>query len=474
MIAAIILLSLLTRLINLNQSLWLDEAINVVAASRLSLAEFLTSYPVGDFHPPGYFLVIWLWGRLFDFSELVIRLPSVIFGVTTVYLVFRLGKKLFNQRVGLWAALLMAVAPLHVYYSQEARMYALAALAATFSWYLLVRLSDSWQTKIAYLVSLMLVWYSDYLAYLIIPAQIIYLVWADRGKLKPASLMLGLSVVALIPWWPVFLAQLKSGTQAAADLAGWASVVGGSGVKDLLLVAAKTFIGRVSIDDKTIYLGLMATLSVIYGWVLFKAIRRLDQSTKLLICWLIVPTAMALLISFKVPVLAYFRMLFILPAFYLLVAHGINSTGDRLIKPVTAVIVLVSIVSLFIYDTNSRFHRENWRGAVALTENLAKKDRAIIVLESNNLFAPFLYYSRTPDLTFAGLKNIPAKDRLDLANLEVITVDSSKEKIYLFEYLVDITDPQRLLETELKRLGYHNRQTYDFSGVGFVRLYQLE
>lgn len=474
MIAAIILLGLVIRLINLNQSLWLDEAINVVAASKLSLTEFLISYPIGDFHPPGYWLVIWLWGRLFDFSEFVIRLPSVIFGVATVYLVFRLGKKLFNQRVGLWAALLMAVAPLHVYYSQEARMYALAALAATLSWYLLVRLSGSWQTKIAYLVSLMLVWYSDYLAYLIIPAQIIYLVWADRGKLKPASLMLGLSVVALIPWWPVFLAQLKSGTQAAASLPGWARVVGGSGVKDLLLVAAKTFIGRISIDDKTIYLLLMVTLSGIYGWVLFKAIRKLDQSTKLLLCWLIVPTATALLISFKVPVLAYFRMLFILPAFYLLVAHGINSTGDRLIKPATAVIVLVSIVSLFIYYTNSRFQRENWREAVTLTENLAKKDRAIVIMESNNLFAPFLYYSHAPNLTFPGLKNIPAKDRLDLANLEVITVNSSKEKIYLFEYLVDVTDPQRLLETELKRLGYQNRKTYDFSGVGFVRLYQLE
>src|SRR3989344_1581378 len=185
MIWLILLLAFILRLVNLNQSLWWDEAINIVYARSSDLWWFVTKYSVGDFHPPGWFAILWGWGYVFGFSEISVRLPSVIFGVATVWLIYLLGKELFSRKVGLLAALFLAIAPLHIYYSQEARMYVFAAFAVTLSFYFLHHLivSRKW-TGLGYIVSLVLVLYSDYLAYLVIPTQIFYLIWAKKLNRK--------------------------------------------------------------------------------------------------------------------------------------------------------------------------------------------------------------------------------------------------------------------------------------------------
>src|SRR5579884_1198622 len=121
MIFLILLVSLILRLITLNQSLWLDESINVLAGKSLGFWQFVSAYPTGDFHPPLYFGILWIWERLFGYSEIAVRFPSVFLGVASIYLTFLLGKELFNKKVGLISALLTALGPILVFYSQEAR-----------------------------------------------------------------------------------------------------------------------------------------------------------------------------------------------------------------------------------------------------------------------------------------------------------------------------------------------------------------
>src|SRR3989338_7517756 len=135
MIWVILVLGTILRLISLNQSLWLDEAINVMAANSYSFFEMITQYAIADFHPPGWFIILWLWGKLFGYSEIAVRLPSVIFGVLTIYSVYLIGKKIVSQNLGLIAALLFAINPLHIYYSQEARIYAFATLAVSINFF---------------------------------------------------------------------------------------------------------------------------------------------------------------------------------------------------------------------------------------------------------------------------------------------------------------------------------------------------
>lgn len=452
MIYIILIISVLLRIIKLDQSLWWDEAINVVNATNLSFLDFVTRYPIGDFHPPGYFILLWVWIHFFGFSEIVVRIPSVAFGVATVWLVYLLGKELFNKKIATLASLFMALAPLHVYYSQEARMYSLATFAVILSFYFLLK--KNW---IGYVLAGVLVLYSDYLPYLIFPTHLIYIIWCERNYFKKTLFFQVISFAFLVPWLFIFPKQLTTGTNAAALLPGWASVVGGADLKQLLLIPIKMILGRISLENKLIYSGVISIILFIYSFILWKGIKKFDKPTKLLILWLILPIILAFLISFYIPVLAYFRLLFILPAFYLLLAKGVLSLPKRLIFSVIGLISLISIISLIFYYTNPKFQRENWREAVYTVEQKAKNG-GIILFEDNNLPAPFIYYSQNM---------APASAGLGLLNFY-------KKNIYLFEYLVDINDPSRLLEKQIKNKGFKEIEILHFDGVGFVRHFRLQ
>ena len=458
MIFLILLLALFLRLINLNQSLWLDEAINVVYAKSADFWWFVTRYPTGDFHPPGWFATLWVWGHIFGFSEISVRLPSVILGTATVGLIFLLGKELFSRRVGFLASLFMAIAPLHIYYSQEARMYVFAAFSVTLSFYFLNRLilKKRW-AGLGLVISLVLVLYSDYLVYLIIPAQIIYLVWVRRLD-KMALMSFAAAGFALSPWLSIFFQQLRSGLNMAASLSGWNQVVGGGGLKDLMLIPLKTFFGRVTLLNKTLYLAVAGLVGAIFGSIFIFGLKKFDKSTKLLVCWLFIPLVLAFLLSLFIPILAYFRMIFILPAFYLILGKGIESMPRKIAIAAFVLIGLVSIGSLFGYYSDSKFQREDWRGAVSfVSQNL--DNQTLIVFENNEIPAPVRYYRSDLSKFKAGLSN----------DLQIYLV--GKNKVFLFEYLVDVYDPKRIVEQKLKDLNFSQIKTYDFPGVGFVREY---
>ena len=130
---AIILLGTTLRLYNLTyHSLWFDEAISVRwATSSLARIWEVSMTLVEDRLPPLYYLLLKFWLGLAGSSEFSLRFPSVVAGVLLIPVVYAIGRRLFGRAVGLLAALLTALNPFLIWYSQEARMYALAVLLAT-------------------------------------------------------------------------------------------------------------------------------------------------------------------------------------------------------------------------------------------------------------------------------------------------------------------------------------------------------
>lgn len=105
------------------RGLWLDEAISVHQA-HLGLGALIQSLADGDRHPPLHYLALWVVVHVLGDGELAVRLPSIIAGTLIIPMLFAIGAELFDRRTGLLAALFVTVAPLLVWYSQEARMYA--------------------------------------------------------------------------------------------------------------------------------------------------------------------------------------------------------------------------------------------------------------------------------------------------------------------------------------------------------------
>ena len=78
---ATLIFSFLLRIINLNQSLWLDEAIGALVVKDMNFIDIATKFAVADNHPPLYYLMLSLWTSIFGYSEISLRMPSVFFGV---------------------------------------------------------------------------------------------------------------------------------------------------------------------------------------------------------------------------------------------------------------------------------------------------------------------------------------------------------------------------------------------------------
>jgi len=129
-------LALLLRLPNLTESLWFDE----LWATRVMLGELPTLWTtiLLDTHPPVYSGLMFLWITLFGDSELSIRLPPLIFGVGSVALTYLVGPRYVSRTATVLACLLLALSPVHIWYSQEARPYSAAVclvLLAVFAYH---------------------------------------------------------------------------------------------------------------------------------------------------------------------------------------------------------------------------------------------------------------------------------------------------------------------------------------------------
>lgn len=466
LLVAILVLSLTVRLINLNQSLWLDEAINVIYARSNDFWWFITKYPIGDFHPAGWFFVLWIWGHLFGWSEISIRIPSVIFGVATVYFTYLIGKEIFSKKAGLTAALMLAVAPLHIYYSQEARMYSLSAFAVTLSIYSFILFMDKRKySGFVFTVASILVLYSDYVAYFIFPCQFMYLLLWRKDLIKKYVFSLCIITLFFIPWLFILPEQLMGGQKIATIIPGWKEVVGGFSIKELFLLGIKTIVGRISFDNTLYYSIFVSVISAPLLIGLIKIKETINKKSFLVLCWLIVAPLLVWLFSLCIPVFSYFRLLYIVPAFYILVSLSLNKFTTIYFKIVLGLIVLTELIASGLYLFNDQNHRENWREA----SSLGSQNNAAVIFEDDTILAPYIYYNPKSFNVFPGLKNKPAESTDDVNNLQLQLLN--KRNVLLFNYLVEITDSQRRVEQKLTELGYKKIKTFNYRGIGFIFLF---
>lgn len=153
LLAVIILVAILLRFPSLgDQSLWRDEAATWLQING-SLADVL-SRTATDNYPPLYNLLAWISVQLFGSAEWVLRLPSAVLGVLNVVLLYGLGARIGGRATGLIAATLLALSGYHIWYSQEARMYALLACAATAHAWAMVHFLDRPRADRALLLAL--------------------------------------------------------------------------------------------------------------------------------------------------------------------------------------------------------------------------------------------------------------------------------------------------------------------------------
>ena len=221
-LVAITLLGLGLRLYGIStESLWLDEATSLTLA-RMDVGT-LIEWTALDIHPPLYYALLHYWIVLGE-SELVVRGLSTLAGVVNLWVIYALGRALYGRRTGLLAACLLAVSPFHIWYSQEARMYAwitlwisASLLLALLVWRLGGRGRKSWLAWVVYVLAASAGLYTHYygvFGIMLANLWFVYLLLRRRVTRILLWQWVGSQVAVLLlfaPWLPTFLLPITVG-----------------------------------------------------------------------------------------------------------------------------------------------------------------------------------------------------------------------------------------------------------------------
>lgn len=196
-------------------SLWYDETVSAYLAEQS--ARLLIAHTALDIHPPGYYLLLRLWTLLAGNSEYSLAFLSLFFGVLLVPLSSLLARRLFGPPAAVVAAAAAAVSAYSLWYSQEVRMYTLAACLALLLALVVERLPRrpaEWRLALAYgLLATLSLYVLYYLAFLIAFLSLFWLVWAVRAGATRASawrtwlVAHATALLLYLPWLPTAIRQ---------------------------------------------------------------------------------------------------------------------------------------------------------------------------------------------------------------------------------------------------------------------------
>ena len=197
------LVALAVRIPGLSQSLFGDELFTYDTAAVGSLHDLVHAVRTTEVSPPLYFLVVWLARRVGD-AQLWLRLPSLLCGVALIPVVYAVGRRLVGSTAALVGAGFATLSPFLVWYSNEARGYALLALLVVCStWSLLVALDRGGFWRWALLTVLVAaVLLTHYTGAFVVVAQAVWACWVRRERIRPILISFVVSLLALAVWLP--------------------------------------------------------------------------------------------------------------------------------------------------------------------------------------------------------------------------------------------------------------------------------
>jgi mannosyltransferase len=277
---ALTALSAFLRTRQLNAGFWIDEGLSVGIAHHhwSSIPGLLTQ----DGSPPGYYLLLGLWIRVFGDSERATHTLSLLFGLACIPLAYAAGRTIFDRKTGLVCATLAALDPFLTYYAQETRMYEVEAFLSIVVAYAYVqgilRGRTYWAVALVPAIDLM-VYVHNWALFLCVGLAAATALGA-RERLKRFALVAAGVAVLYLPWVPTLVEQIRHTGAPWSTAPGFRDLVLAPGAVlngDAVFVAfvlvggagyAK-LVRRRRDEERTIVLALLAIIgvTVLVAWL---------------------------------------------------------------------------------------------------------------------------------------------------------------------------------------------------------------
>ncbi len=226
LIAVIMVVAAVLRLWKLGQVPFMHDEFSALLRTRFdNFHDFIQQGVLPDSHPIGVQAFLWLWVRIFGWSELWVKLPFALMGIGSIYLIYLIGRQWFNRKVGLFSAAFFAVSQFTVFYSQLARPYSAGlffVLLMAYFWYKII-FEPKTPTKGTYIGFALSAWACSLIQYFsIAQAGLIFLtgLFFLPKERRKAYWLSGLAAVILFaPTLPIFYQQLF----VSGSIGGWLS-----------------------------------------------------------------------------------------------------------------------------------------------------------------------------------------------------------------------------------------------------------
>ena len=403
LLAAITLIALGLRTWRLGgESAWWDEIASLQYLNAPTLADFLARERSTD--PPMtpvYFVLEYGWSHIAGTSVASMRLLSVFLGLLTIQALYLLARKLYGSGAGLFAALLLALSLLHVYYSQEIRVYSLVLLLSLLSMYAFTAFLErgrlAWCAANA-LANALLV-FTHLFAVQLLAVQACFLVLRHARKTR-----------LLLPWFAgaavigAALALLVSHINTAA-LGSAASWMVKPGLRDIAMFGLVFAGGRASNENPAAHLPTGVSLDIVLAAILLLLItgfairswtsfpRKRESSgphLALLLLWLVLPPAILLVASYIWrPCFVYRYVLFSALPVYLLAGAALAGIDRAWLRRV----LLAAIVALYAHQLSALAigpFRPDWQSVSRYLEsNTAPRDEVLVFQDINQIALEF-------------------------------------------------------------------------------------
>ncbi|HEY1317216.1 MAG TPA: glycosyltransferase family 39 protein, partial [Gaiella sp.] len=378
------------------QSFWLDELVTVSLLDH-GLGDVLREVPRNEATPFVYYVVAWVWGSLFGLGEVGIRTLSALAGTATIPIAYGAGAVLVSRRAGVVAAALVAVNPFLVWYSQEARSYALLMLlgaATVLAFGHALRGSGKWLAAWGALSALAIA--THYYAVFLVGAEAVWLFLRLRPR-RPvvlASLLPGATLLAHVP---LVLAQRDN-----------AEAVAGSSLAARIAGIPKNLAVGYSFPAEALGSALAAVLLVV-GVALLVRLAPVERRGALVagsLAVVVIVTPVALAVAGADYLIARNTIVAVVPA---AICLGAGFATGRLGLAAATVLCVLSAGIALAPALDTSYGRTDWRGAA---EPLTTPDvpRAVVVTPfmSRTLWRPYLGDLREPAPDGATVEEIAA------------------------------------------------------------------
>lgn len=440
-----------------HQSYWNDEGNSRVLASRD--VPTIIRNAAADVHPPGYYLLLKFWRDLTGETEFALRGLSALQGVVLAAVLYRLGRDWFGFRAGVIAALLGAVHPFLVYYSQEARMYSQLALCGAASFLLFAKLEggrpeiSDWRWIVGYGLATALGLYTHYAFGFVVLAQLL----AALGHSLKSPERHSLSTLYLLLFLPPFLLFLPWLPIAYRHLTGWPATREYAPFFDSLLDLTRYLAFGRTLQTGEAAPGLLAVV-ILLALGLRPSIIHLQSSL-----WLLLPAALTLAFGLLTEAFAKF-LLVAAPPLCLIQAAAVSGQPSMVsrqrsapsyrlsaLRRVLGWVSFASVLSFCFVSLgnlyfNPAYFRDDYRGIAQYIQRLQREGDAVLTIAPNQAEA-FAYYYRDEARLFPLPDTRPLDEARTQAQLEAIA--AGHDRFFVLYWGDQQADPERFIESWL-------------------------